>query len=350
MLLTIIIPTRDRAHRLSALLDSLAMQEPVSFDWEVIVVDNGSNDNTQEITVDRINSYRFPIRYVREPRPGLHRGRHLGTKLALGKFVSYLDDDMVLATSWLQGVYYLTRGTSDAVVGRILPKWEGRPPGFVLNLARQPICGYYGLLDLGGDPKPISFVFGGNFFVMRNLVLNLGGFNPDGFPKEYVKYRGDGEDGFFQRFRSNGLRAWYVPEALAFHVIPAERMTMDYLYQRAFNQGISQSFSDIRAIYYLDGVPGNSMSKSRLIRFAQRLSTKLIERTLVSSIFGIVRRKLSLKRRLLEARLAQAQEDGWRWHQQAVKDDPRLLEYVLRKNYLDDKCADPPEEAEARTE
>ena len=104
MLLSVIIPTRNRSNYLSALIDSLFLQEAGSFIWEIIVVDNASTDNTRDVAQEKIRHAPIPIRYVYELKPGLHQGRHRGTREAAGELIAFLDDDAVLTPEWIFGI------------------------------------------------------------------------------------------------------------------------------------------------------------------------------------------------------------------------------------------------------
>ena len=77
--LSVIVPTLNRAELLDQMLDSLMHQTYSSDSFEIIIVDNGSNDHTTSV----IEKYEkiFPnIRCIYESTPGLHVGRHCGMK------------------------------------------------------------------------------------------------------------------------------------------------------------------------------------------------------------------------------------------------------------------------------
>ncbi len=337
MLLSVIIPTRNRAAYLADLLDSLAAQEPVAFDWEVIVVDNASTDDTPVVARQKAAALPIPIRYVHEPNLGLHQGRHRGAKEAGGTFLGYLDDDMILAPTWIQGVTIAAQGRADAVVGRILPRWEVQPPAWVKALATEGIENYLGLLDLGTRARPVEpvMVLGGNAFLPRQTLFELGGFHPDGVPSDLLRYRGDGETGLMMKFKQQGLRSWYDPRATAYHLIGANRLTVEYICQRAYRQGISDSFTQIRAAHGLGEVPfsehslGYYMERLRAMRPAQ--AAQIITRK-VGKMLGLAS---FLPYHDIRERIAQAYQEGWQFHQDEVNRDPDLLAYVLKPTYLE---------------
>jgi O-antigen biosynthesis protein len=95
-LATIAICTRDRAHLLSATLDSLLRQ--TYWNKEILVVDNAPSDDSAE----RLVRGSYPsVRYVREDRPGLDWARNRAIAEAHGEFVAYIDDDAIADPAWL---------------------------------------------------------------------------------------------------------------------------------------------------------------------------------------------------------------------------------------------------------
>ena len=293
--LTVVVPTRNRATLLVKLLQSLKRQNSVGFTWEILVVNNGSTDRTEAIVKAHLPDFAGRLRYLYEKEPGLHRGRNIGAKNAEGQIIAYLDDDMILDNNWLNGIHLIKEGRADAVVGKILPKFTGAQPEWLADIYDGKKCGYLGLQDLGDQPKEVKWnqIAGGNCFIRREIVVQLGGFNPDSIPAELIKYRGDGECGFFKRFDTAGYKAMYDPIATAYHVISKDRLNLEYICRRAFNQGISDSYTEIRAK-------------------------------------GGIQNKIHMQIQI-------AQMKGKIYHRESLLKDENLLEWVLKENYLEGK-------------
>lgn len=342
VLLSVIVPTRNRAHRLGDLIDTLARQDPVSFEWEVIVVDNASSDNTSAVVRQKSQAHSIQLSYIVEPRLGLHNSRHRGAQEANGEYLGFLDDDMLLAPTWLQGVQLLSQGLSDAVAGRILPRWEVEPPKWLRALSRDGVFSHLGLLDLGSNAKSIDpfMVFGGNCFLPRSLVFDLRGFHPDSIEPELLHLRGDGETGLMRKFKEAGLEAWYDPAATAFHVISADRISSVYLCQRAYNQGVSDSFTHIRAEFFDKGIVEVKRSPLHYLRRAREMSSAELLRATASRFGQIINRILPRPQDEIRNKMDAAYLAGWRFHQEAVRKDPKLLEYVTRDTYISDDIND----------
>lgn len=344
ILLSVIVPTRNRFSFVSDLLDTLAVQIPVTFPWEVLVIDNGSTDQTSLIVQEKISSLPIEIRYIFEPRPGLHNGRHRGALEGRGKFLAYLDDDVLLTPTWIHGVEKLMAGQAEAVVGRILPKWETRPPAWLITLIRGQEAGYLSLLDRGtqGDYIDPSFVYGDNFFIPAKMVFELGGFHPDSMPADQLRYRGDGESALMMRFKEAGLKAWYDPVATAYHRVTRSRMSLDYLCKRSYAQGISDSFTETRARKLenrtVEKKNGNSseLTHQTLGSYMIRFKGKSF-RQLYSSIVTRILRLIPLSQPNIKKQLSQAYKEGYNYHQYEIRKDPKLLKWVLQENFWDCK-------------
>ena len=341
--LSVIIPTRNRSAYVAELLDSLAAQERVVFDWEVIVIDNASTDQTAEIVQTKTTSLPIDIHYGYEPKPGLHNGRHRGLQEARGKTIAFLDDDILVTPTWMHGIERILSGEADAVVGRILPKWEENPPKWLSTLIKESAySGYLSVLDLGLSAKSINpiFVYGDNFFTKPFIIRELGGFNPDSLPEDQLRYRGDGEYGLMLKFQRSGLRAWYDPVATVYHRVPAYRMTMKYLCKRSFAQGISDSYSKIRAEHMDPSLLPDSFYAStektrKDIQYYRNRVGHITSAELWSNLKDRVLRSMPMTQVNIKSRLRQAWWSGFQFHQQEVKNDPKLLSWVLRSDYWD---------------
>ena len=307
--LSVIIPTRNRAALLYNTLESLSKQTYPSDHFEVIVVDNGSSDATSEVCLhfkQRITQ----LKRIYVPNPGLHNGRHAGLKEAIGEILVYADDDIEALSTWLEGIAESFSDPEIALVGgKILPKFECQPPEWVAALSKKTdsgwSLGWYSILDFGDRTHeiPHEYVWGCNFSIRKNVLQQAGGFHPDSVPQEIIKYRGDGETAVSIAVRDLGYKALYNPKASVYHVVSKKRLTPEYIYQRSYNQGISDSYTSIRT----------SRSYSDVKQYNSPANT----------INDIVNRGLV---------------DGFNNHQQMAKSDENLLAWILKESYID--CED----------
>src|SRR4051794_16001833 len=111
----VVVPTRNRAERLGALLESLATQEGPEF--EVIVVDNASDDDTQAVIA---NAGARSIRLDEPMGPAVARNR--GWRSADAQLVVFTDDDVVAQPGWLDALARMHARDPEAIVqGRTVP-------------------------------------------------------------------------------------------------------------------------------------------------------------------------------------------------------------------------------------
>lgn len=90
---SVIVPTHNRASLLNKTLNSLLNQTFSPQHFEVIIVDNGSTDNTESICKEFQKKFTNYV-YIYDKKPGLHVGRHAGLKAAKGTILVFIDDDI----------------------------------------------------------------------------------------------------------------------------------------------------------------------------------------------------------------------------------------------------------------
>ena len=254
MKLSVIIPTRNRCDLLRKTLESILHQTMDKEFFEVIVVDNGSIDNTKQVVEKFKDS--LSLIYFYEPKPGLHEGRHAGLRNSRSEILVYADDDIEAFPEWLETIYNIFQKNEKIglVGGKNLPKFETSPPFWILekwNIIHHNkghVMGELSLLDLGDSEKEISpyYVFGCNFSVRKSIVVDAGGFHPDGMPFELIRFRGDGETYISEYIAKSDYVAWYHPKASVYHFVPKDRMTEEYFCRWNYTAAISKAFSDIR--------------------------------------------------------------------------------------------------------
>jgi glycosyltransferase involved in cell wall biosynthesis len=223
-------------------------------EFEVIVVDNGSTDETPRVVSDYSN--RMHIQSVYDPRPGLHVGRHQGLSLSHANELVFIDDDIEANPVWLETIWQVFQSNEKIAMvgGKNLPKYESTPPFWILELWNKRISlGHViedlSILDFGDFEREVSpyYIFGCNFGVRKKIILDAEGFHPDGFPFDLLRFRGDGETHISDYVLKEGLMAYYHPGASVYHWVSAERMTEEYFCKRRYMQGVSAAFKELRS-------------------------------------------------------------------------------------------------------
>lgn len=317
-MISVIVPTLNRAVLLEKTLMSFTRQDIDSNAFEILVIDNGSSDNTREV-VARFGTRFSNIRYIIETKPGLHEGRHRGLLESRGDILSYADDDIDALPSWLTAISNCFENPKIGLVGgKNIPDYESEPPEwlekFWVTTDQGKYNTYYSLLDFGDDIKTIDphYVFGCNFSVRKSIVLNARGFHPDGMPQSMIRYRGDGETHVARHVEKSGYQTLYDPKASVRHCVPMSRMNMEYMTKRAFAEGITQSYIDTRKRF--TGMKPQSRIRAALSEIRRNIKDFLLD---------------ELEKQIRKSFLA-----GYKYHQAELKNDKELLVWVLRESYL----------------
>lgn len=243
---TVAICTWNRASLLDQTLARLrALAIPDGVDWEVLVVDNGSSDETAAVVARRARG--LPLRCTREERRGLSHARNRAAAEARGELILWTDDDVQVDTHWLAAHASAARELAqvDFFGGPILPWFDGEPPAWVA--ASLPIIGSaFALCDLGPSRAPLTaqlLPYGANFAV-RTAVQRRHRFDPALGRVGGELLSGD-ENELMRRMLADGRAGVWLPEARVRHFVPRERMTLDYV--RHYYRGIGRTDVRVRA-------------------------------------------------------------------------------------------------------
>ncbi|MCB4811369.1 glycosyltransferase family 2 protein [Methylovorus menthalis] len=276
--LTVIVCTRNRAKSLAKFLDSAtALHTPEGLNWEFIIVDNGSSDNTMEVVASFAD--RLPIRCVREETPGLSNARNCGVREAQGAYICWTDDDVILDTEWLVSYAESFRKHPEAVIfgGRVIPVLEAPTPTWFKNaMAVWPLNSITATRDFGDEEIPLDFKKGlnpwGANFAVRTAEQKQHLYNPQLGVAPTHKRTGEEVDVMYKMVQK-GASGWWVPGSKVLHQIPLKRQSLAYIYEYCYQAG--ETFAFIRAHYpsdnhyFINGTPPDySLSRFRFYRRA----------------------------------------------------------------------------------
>ena len=277
ILLSVIIPTRNRAALLSNALRSLQQQTLPAECFEVLVVDNASADHSRDL-VRQTQTKMKNLHYFYTAVPGLHAARHLGMEKAHSDLLVYTDDDSEAFPTWLEAIADgFARHHAALVGGKCLPKFENEPPRWLMKRWTTPGAGraFRGRAEhprLRGSSHrkcrpPVS-----SAAISRSAgrrCWRRADSIPIPCPRRCLITGVTGKPGWRARWPRKGGKVLYHPQAAVSHFVPASRMTHEYFYRRNFAEGITRSFVQIRRAHRLDDLPAAGPPPARSWR--QRL-------------------------------------------------------------------------------
>jgi len=276
MTISVVIATYNRGALLGECLRHLADQ-PFETDDEVVVVNNGSTDDTSRII--EASRQRFPVRlrHLTEPRPGKSHAVAAAVAAASGDVFAFTDDDVTVDPQWIAIIRRIMRDSNAALVGGpVFPRWEESPPRWLRFDAGEfgRLAAPLGLLNYGSDQIELGprTVLGANMAVRRAPINKVGG-----YARHLGKVRGtllSGEDHeLCQRVQAAGFKAMYCPELRVAHWVPANRMRASYSMSWFFWSGITHATLDAAE-------PGSNRQSRGVPRY-------FFKRALTSSIRGL---------------------------------------------------------------
>ncbi|PSN20101.1 glycosyl transferase [filamentous cyanobacterium CCP5] len=241
---TVVIPTYNGAERLPAVLEHLRKQVvSPNLSWEILIVDNNSQDNTRQVITTYQADPLFPveIRYSFEPQQGAAYARLRAVHEAKGEWIGFLDDDNWPEPNWLtvasQFRYQSPR--LGAFSGKIVLATDAILP---LNFSR--IAGFLAIRDHGNIPWPfvpecLQLPPAASLFVRKQAWIdNVPAMPILGGRRRNFFVQGDDYEPLIYLYKA-GWEIWYAPELQTAHQLPAHRFERAYLIRIAHACGLA---------------------------------------------------------------------------------------------------------------
>jgi glycosyltransferase involved in cell wall biosynthesis len=261
MHLDVVIPTLNRAPLLTRTLESLLAARPApGLELTVIVVDNGSTDDTRALVDAYKPCFANRLRYVYESSPGRSHALNAGIAVCTGDLVGMIDDDEEVDSKWLVTIAKeFSDPDIDFIGGPYVPRWGAPRPRWLGTEYRAAI----GWVDSGEHrqrfgPGFDGMLMGGNAVIRREMLEKAGPFAVDLGRSHGTRLLSCEDRDMFTRLLDKGARGYYVPDLVILHYVPPDRLTRQYFRRWCFWHGVSLGVLDRRqprTVPYVLGVP-----------------------------------------------------------------------------------------------
>ena len=239
-MISVIVCTYNRAKYLYDALSRIANNDYPADDYEIVLVNNNSTDNT----LDEADRFRhdYPninIKIVTELQNGLSQARNRGIEESKGEFLIFLDDDTSVGKNYLRSLSEnLKNHNILAFGGKVVPVFETGIPKWV-SCWTMPL---FAVTDKGegtGMFNGMSYPVGANMGVNRYAFEKYGTFDTQ-LGRKWNMLLGGEEKDFFYRLKADKQKIYYFGNIAVEHLIPASRTTYDYIKKIGIGIGKSE--------------------------------------------------------------------------------------------------------------
>lgn len=242
MKLSVVICTYNRERYLFPLLESIVNNDFPRDRYEIVLVNNNSRDNTEEVCHRFAESYPdVEFHYFMEPKQGLSNARNRCIAESRGDVLIYVDDDALVNDLYLRTYWDFFESHPEvfAAGGPITPRYETEEPEWMSHFTLNLITGYANFGERVCKYPAGSYPGGGNAAYRKEVFNVTGLFNPE-LGRNGETLAGSEEKDIFDKMRSNKMEFYYLPTAILYHLIGENKLTTDYFDRLTFEIGRSE--------------------------------------------------------------------------------------------------------------
>lgn len=239
MILSIVICSYNRASYISGALDSLYHQSAGLDNFEAIIVDNNSTDNTAEVFKQWRSSHaNGSFTYLTETKQGASFARNTGAKGAKGQWLCFMDDDAIANSNYVENIIKHIKTKPEAIGfgGRIIPKYIPSEPEW-MSYYVSSLVGNFDYAPTACAFENGKYPLESNMIVKKDIYDSIGGFNTQ-LPGVVGTLRigGEGKE-LFYKLLALGHTIYYDPAICVHHVVEVKKLTPEYMYRVASGIG-----------------------------------------------------------------------------------------------------------------
>lgn len=233
-LLSIVICTHNRVELLRECLNSLINQTAGYEQFDVLIVDNGSEDDTKNLCRSfclKFNNFS----YVLEPEIGLSAARNTGFETSHSDWVTYLDDDAKAHKDFVQKIIEVITSKRFDIIGGIYLQWfrVKKPIWFPKDEGTNKFD-----FSHAGIIEPNKFASGGNMTINKRVFDEIGDFKTSLGMKGGGVFYGE-EIEFQRRARQAGFVIGVDPRILIDHLVREDKLSVNWWLNSYFQKGRS---------------------------------------------------------------------------------------------------------------
>ena len=239
MILSIVICSYNRASYISGALDSLYHQSAGLDNFEAIIVDNNSTDNTAEVFKQWRSSHaNGSFTYLTESKQGASFARNTGAEGAKGQWLCFMDDDAIANSNYVENIIKHIKTKPEAIGfgGRIIPKYIPSEPEW-MSYYVSSLVGNFDYAPTACAFENGKYPLESNMIVKKDIYDSIGGFNTQ-LPGVVGTLRigGEGKE-LFYKLLALGHTIYYDPAICVHHVVEVKKLTPEYMYRVASGIG-----------------------------------------------------------------------------------------------------------------
>jgi len=240
--LSVIFCTYNREKYIYNALKSIADQDFSSDDYEIVLVNNNSTDNTEGICKQFQQDFpEIDFRYFIETNQGLSYARNRGVEESRGEILIFVDDDATVFEFYLSFIclFFQAHPEVSACGGPIVPVYEVDKPKWLSHYTEQLIGG---ALYEGDKVKPFrngKYPGGGNSAFRKQVFKKYGLFNVE-LGRKGTGLIGAEEKDLYDRLSRGKEVFYYLPQMGIYHYIPEKKLTESHFKELTYSIGKSE--------------------------------------------------------------------------------------------------------------